>query len=188
VASSQLTESIERSLRRVGTLLDDALVSIRLEEQDALTYEDFQVRELLAQLVNDSAAEAAAKAETIVIEGSACAHADRRSLASALSNLLRNAVKFTKPGGSIHLRVKEVDCRIMIEVEDGCGGLPGGTVHKLFDPFVQAGADRSGFGLGLAIAEQATEAHGGTLRVHDLPGRGCVFVLDIPAAPARQAG
>jgi signal transduction histidine kinase len=46
------------------------------------------------------------------------------------------------------------------------------------------GQDRSGFGLGLAIAKQAVEAHGGELRVHNLPGRGCVFVLDMPTEPA----
>jgi signal transduction histidine kinase len=63
--------------------------------------------------------------------------------------------------------------------------LPEGKVQKLFDPFVQTGLDRSGFGLGLAIAKQATQAHGGELRVHDLPEKGCVFVLDLPAEPTK---
>jgi signal transduction histidine kinase len=56
-------------------------------------------------------------------------------------------------------------------------------VERLFNPFVQAGADRSGFGLGLAIAKQVADAHEGAIRVHDLPGRGCVFVLDLPDLP-----
>jgi hypothetical protein len=107
--------------------------------------------------------------------------ADPRLLRSALSNLIRNAIKFSKPGGTIWLRGKEAQGRVLLEVEDECGGLPKGEVQKLFDPFVQAGQDRSGFGLGLAIAKQAVEAHDGSIRVHDLPGRGCVFVLDLPA-------
>jgi hypothetical protein len=44
--------------------------------------------------------------------------------------------------------------------------------------------DRSGFGLGLAIAKQAVEAHGGELREHNLPGKGCVFVVDLPVDPS----
>ena len=78
------------------------------------------------------------------------------------------------------MRAKTSDERVVVEVEDACGGLPEGSVEKMFDPFVQLGKDRSGFGLGLAIAKQAAELHGGGLRVHDLPGRGCVFVLDLP--------
>ena len=180
---SLITESIERGLGRVATLLDDALVSIKLHEVGVAQYDSFEVADLLHELVGDLTAEAEAKHESIFIEGAATLRADRRALGSALSNLLRNAVKFTRRGGNIHLRTKASQGAVMIEVEDSCGGLPEGEVTKLFDPFVQLGADRSGFGLGLAIAEQAAQAHGGALRVHDLPGRGCVFVLDLPALP-----
>jgi signal transduction histidine kinase len=180
---SRIADSIERGLARVASLLDDALVSIRLHEVGASQYDSFEVSDLLRELVNDLTAEAEAKHESIFIEGGATLRADRRALGSALSNLLRNAVKFTREGGDIHLRAKASQGAVMIEVEDSCGGLPEGAVTKLFDPYVQLGADRSGFGLGLAIAEQAAQAHGGALRVHDLPGRGCVFVLDLPALP-----
>ncbi len=72
---------------------------------------------------------------------------------------------------------------MVVEVEDACGGLPEGAEKKIFDPLVQAGVDRSGFGLGLAIAKQAAEAHNGQVRVHNLPGKGCVFLLDLPRSP-----
>lgn len=183
LAPSAVADSIERGLNRASELLDDALVSIRLKEFGVAQYESFEIGDLLRELVDETMAEAEAKAETIVLEGSATMRGDRRALGSALSNLLRNAVKFTRQGGVIHLRAKTSDAAVIIEVEDSCGGLPEGAVQKLFDPYVQLGADRSGFGLGLAIAEQAAEAHGGALRVHDLPGRGCVFVLDVPMTP-----
>lgn len=179
--SSPVADTMERSLGRMGRLIDDALVSISLHEPRPLAYETFDVSVLLRQLANDITAEADAKSQTITIEGSARIRADARTLGSALSNLVRNAVKFSRHGGEIHVRVKEAEARVSIEIEDSCGGLPPDVAHKLFDPFVQAGADRSGFGLGLAIAEQAVQAHHGTLRVHDLPGRGCVFVLELPA-------
>ncbi len=69
---------------------------------------------------------------------------------------------------------------IAIEVEDGCGGIPEEKVGGIFAAGVQAGADRSGFGLGLAIARQAVEAHGGTIAVRNEPGRCCVFVVELP--------
>ena len=110
--------------------------------------------------------------------------ADERLLDSALSNLVRNAVKFSAPGATVHLRAKQSVERVVLEVEDQCGGLPEGAVEKMFSPFVQLGQDRSGFGLGLAISKRAAELHKGDLRVHDVPGHGCVFVLDLPLEPS----
>lgn len=187
LAPSRIADNIERGLNRASELLDDALVSIRLHEVGVSQYETFEVGELLRELVDETTAEAEAKAQTIVVAGSASMRGDRRALGSAISNLLRNAVKFTRPRGVIHLRAKPSKGAVIIEVEDSCGGLPDGAVQKLFDPYVQLGADRSGFGLGLAIADQAAQAHGGALRVHDLPGRGCVFVLDVPERPPEPA-
>jgi signal transduction histidine kinase len=109
---------------------------------------------------------------------------DRQLLAAALGNLLQNAFKFTHPSGRVVLRTDTttVPGRVLIEVEDECGGLPRGFADKLFQPFRQRSADRSGLGLGLIIARQGVEANGGILRVTDLPGKGCVFTVDIPRA------
>jgi len=101
-------------------------------------------------------------------------------LRSAISNLLHNALKFTPPKSKVAMSAAAVEGRVLVEVEDACGGLPPGKVDELFRPLVQRGTDRRGFGLGLAIALQAAQAHGGTIRVEDRPGSGCVFVLDLP--------
>jgi signal transduction histidine kinase len=71
---------------------------------------------------------------------------------------------------------------LQFEIEDQCGGLPPGKAETLFNPFEQRSADRSGLGLGLAICMRGTLAVGGTLRVRDLPGRGCVFMVELPLA------
>jgi len=68
---------------------------------------------------------------------------------------------------------------VTIEVADRCGGLPAGAEDRMFLPFEQVGADRSGMGLGLAISRRCVEASGGTLRVRNEPGSGCVFVIDL---------
>ena len=77
--------------------------------------------------------------------------------------------------------------RVLIEVEDECGGLPEGKVEELFHPFEQRGTDRSGVGLGLAIARESVETNGGLIRARNLPGKGCVFTIDLPLSPRESA-
>src|SRR5688500_1112709 len=77
---------------------------------------------------------------------------DRPLVASALSNLLQNAYKFTRSGGQVYLRTRMDGGRVLIEVEDECGGLPAGKAEELFRPFEQRSKDKSGLGLGLAIS------------------------------------
>src|SRR6185312_6266041 len=76
---------------------------------------------------------------------------DADMLLSALGNLLQNAFKFTEHGTEVSVNAYAVANRILIDVEDHCGGLPPGSADKMFLPFTQTGADKSGLGLGLAI-------------------------------------
>jgi signal transduction histidine kinase len=70
----------------------------------------------------------------------------------------------------------------LVEVEDECGGIPQGK-SDLFQVFGdRRGSDRSGLGLGLSIARKAVRAHGGEIR--NIPGKGCVFIIDVPLATA----
>jgi signal transduction histidine kinase len=183
VEPSRALEALERGLTRVGHLIDDSLVSARLGELIQLECSAIDVASFLGDVARESEVDAVAKDVSLRVAGGGRLYGDVRSLHSAVSNLVRNAVKFTRAGAVVDIRARHGDGRVIIEVEDACGGLPEGTTKKLFDPFVQIGNDKSGFGLGLAIAKQAVDAHGGQLRVHDLPGKGCVFVLDLPDAP-----
>ena len=70
--------------------------------------------------------------------------------------------------------------RILIDVEDRCGGLPPGSAERMFLAFKQGDKDRSGLGLGLAICRRSVEANNGVVRVRDVPGSGCVFTIDLP--------
>jgi signal transduction histidine kinase len=109
-------------------------------------------------------------------------NADRDLLASAVTNLLNNAFKFTLPGGRVTLRTHGEDNDVVIEVEDSCGGLSqaAGDLFKPSDDKTKQ--DRTGLGLGLSIARKIARAHGGDISVRDLPGRGCSFALRIPLA------
>jgi signal transduction histidine kinase len=88
--------------------------------------------------------------------------ADPQVLASAVTNLLNNAFKFTPVGGRVVLRARaNEDERLLIEVEDECGGIPA-SVGDPFQSFGERrGGDRTDLGLGLSTARKAVRAHGG---------------------------
>jgi signal transduction histidine kinase len=101
--------------------------------------------------------------------------ADRRILAAVVGNLLQNAFKFTRPHSTVTLRVRSSAER---------GGLPGDSGEKeLVASFEQRGADRSGLGIGLTFSRWGTEANGGRLYASNMPGRRCVFTVDLPRSP-----
>ncbi|HEX7623420.1 MAG TPA: ATP-binding protein, partial [Anaeromyxobacteraceae bacterium] len=106
-------------------------------------------------------------------------------LASAFFNLLQNAFKYSVPHGHVAVRTVCGDERVTIEIEDECGGLPDQDTEALFSPFGERrGRDRSGLGLGLSISRKAVKAFGGDLRVRNLPGKGCIFTIELPVATA----
>lgn len=106
--------------------------------------------------------------------------ANRELILAALANLLSNSFKFTHAGTTVTLTCFAQGDRIMIEAKDECGGLAEGNAERMFIPFSQRSGDKSGAGLGLAIARQSVLADGGTLTVRNLPGDGCVFTINLP--------
>jgi len=117
---------------------------------------------------------------TLPASPSLMVHGNRDLLLAAIANLLQNAFKFTQPHTVVTFIAHERDQRVLIEVEDHCGGLPPGSVEHLFAPFSQRNDEKSGLGLGLAIARHNVEADAGTLSVKDVPGCGCVFTISLP--------
>ena len=108
--------------------------------------------------------------------------ADPQLLASAVMNLLNNAFKFTPGGGHVALRALRDGGRVLIEVEDECGGIPESHSDP-FQPFSDRRKyDRSGLGLGLSIARKAVRTSGGDINFRNLKGTGCVFVIELPLA------
>ncbi|MBC8074107.1 MAG: HAMP domain-containing histidine kinase [Deltaproteobacteria bacterium] len=105
---------------------------------------------------------------------------DRQALASALANLLQNALKFTPPEGRVLLRARVTDDRVAFDVLDACGGLPARAAEALFDPSAQVDVGGGGTGRGLAICRKAALAHNGEVSVRDVPGKGCVFTFELP--------
>jgi signal transduction histidine kinase len=176
--------ALDRSLIGMRTLIDRALAEVRLEGGAQPFLETIDIGAFVAELSVAAALEASQKLCTlnvIPVPRGMRVQADRHILASAVSNLLQNAFKFTHHGTTVTLRARPAGARVLIEVEDECGGLAKGMEQQIFRPFQQRGADRSGVGLGLSLSRRAVESFGGALSVSDLPGRGCVFTIDLPA-------
>jgi signal transduction histidine kinase len=174
---------LDRSLEGMRDLIDRSLADVRLASGLAARLERISLNEFIDEVRVSAALEAKAKGLALTVESveqGLAVDADRHMLSSAVSNLLQNAFKFTVPHGHISLKTLATADRVLIEIEDECGGLPPGKVEELFEPFTQRGADRSGLGLGLSISNRSIEANGGKLHVRNLPGKGCIFSIDLP--------
>jgi signal transduction histidine kinase len=176
-------EVLDRSLISIRNLIDRSLADVRVTAALPARQEVIG----LAAFIADTGASAtfdkhARECQFVVsdVDKELAVYADREMLHSAVSNLLQNAFKFTKPNTTVSLRAFAAGDRVLLEIEDHCGGLPMGVADNMFAPFRQRGEDRSGLGLGLDICRRAVEANDGVLRVRDNPGSGCVFTIDLP--------
>jgi signal transduction histidine kinase len=174
---------VDRSFLGLRNLIDRSLAEVRLDAgvehleliSVAAFVEEVEIGAFIQAKARDLTFTISSAADpTVTIEG------DWQILAGAVANLLQNALKFTRPKGHVSLTTHVTADRVLFEVEDECGGLPPGKAEELFRPYEQRGSDRTGVGLGLSICMRAAKSSRGDLRVRDLPGKGCVFTLDLP--------
>ena len=175
---------LERSLLGLRDLIDRSVSEVRLAA-GVYRKERIRVADFIEEAEIDASMDAIDRGLQFGVErvdNRLLVDVDRHLFGSAISNLLQNAFKYTRPSSHVWLRTRSQADRVLIEIEDECGGLPPGATEALFRPFEQRGADRAGLGLGLAISRQAVEADGGKIWVRDIPGKGCVFVVEVPLA------
>lgn len=169
---------LARSLLRMEALVARALGDVQLEVGITAELRPVNVSALMRELQASAVTE---RGIAICLDVDPCLTvlADEVLLASALSNLLQNAIKYTKAAGRVTLRTRSDVDKVVIEVQDECGGLPLGNPEELFTPYVKRGGHRQSVGLGLSISRRAARAQGGELGVTNLPGLGCVFFLQL---------
>ncbi|MGD0674092.1 MAG: HAMP domain-containing sensor histidine kinase [Polyangiaceae bacterium] len=173
---------LDRSLRRACALIDSSVARVRLEA-GIRAAEQISLRQFIEEVKDAASVEASALHVSLSVAPVAWdidVIVDRELLSGAVINLLQNAFKFTRPEGVVSLKTSSTPDRVLIAVEDECGGLPSGKAEDLFRPFKQQSANRTGLGLGLSISRKNVEAIGGEIRLRDLPGVGCIFTIDLP--------
>jgi signal transduction histidine kinase len=181
--SGATAAALDRSLIAMRGLIDRTLAEVRLDDGLPSSRETVELDAFIAEVQVAAALEASTRGcelTVLPVEPGILVQADRHILAAAVANLLQNAFKFTRSDTNIVLRAYASQDRVLIEVQDECGGLPQGTAEALFRPFEQRGADRTGVGLGLSVSRQGVEASGGKLYARNIAGEGCVFTIDLP--------
>jgi signal transduction histidine kinase len=174
---------LDRSLMGMRSLIDRSLAEVRVTAGLPPRFKSIRVGDFLGEIAAASSLDPLARECRFAmtpVDPDLEVSVDPDMLAAAVGNLLQNAFKFTKRHSEVHLHARLSGGRLLIEVEDHCGGLPGGAPETLLLPFVQSGEDRSGLGLGLDICRRSVAANNGVLRIRDVPGSGCVFTVDLP--------
>ena len=184
-AARKAAEAIENESERMRQMVEGLLSLTRGDENTALTLGRGDLASIAGEAVE--MARAAAEGKVAVryrapdrpIE--AVFDGDRMRQAATI--LLDNAVKYTPDGGCVTVEVRERDGWAELEVSDTGIGIPEDQLPLIFERFHRIDKARSregGAGLGLAIARQIAESHGGRIDVRSLPGKGSTFVLRIP--------
>lgn len=185
-------DRLERESARLDTLVGEILTLSRLESgtgQNGLVTDD--LADLIAEVASDADFEARAKGLAVRYLGpESCPLACQPELLQrAIENLVRNGLKYTAPDTVVEvtLAVEASGERCRITVADHGPGVPEEELEHIFEPFVRGKSqggehEGNGFGLGLAIARHAIEAHGGSIAAHNRAEGGLVMSIDLPLA------
>ncbi len=167
----------------LSRLLED-LRTLALAESGALQLqkEPTEILPFLHDVTSVFQAQAASAGVTITVDAVGelpTLQIDPRRMRQVLSNLLANDLRYSPPGGAIRLKCGVEGNSIVISVQDEGPGIPTADLEHVFERFYKS-TDSGGMGLGLAIAKQLVEAHGGQISAENAPTRGTIFRIMLP--------
>jgi two-component system sensor histidine kinase BarA len=182
----RVRHNVERLTRMINELLDLSKIEAgRLE----ITVAPVALSEMAEEVVESYQAAANQKSITlraILHQPLPLVMGDADKLSRVLINLVHNAIKFTPQGGTIRVEGQVSDGgHVEVSVTDSGNGIPPHDIEKIFDKFYwseSAPVEARGAGLGLAIAKNLVELHGGTIRAESTLGQGSRFSFTIPVA------
>lgn len=182
-------ETVDRNLQKIITLVNDILF---LQEID-LIFSEFQptdIGALVLDLVNTyrpHAEKTGVQLQVDIAPDIPKLPADSKTLQRALGALMDNAIKFSPDGGTVLVQVARREDVVQIIFHDTGVGIPPDILPRIFDRFFHTeelgGHLFGGVGLGLSIARQVVEQHGGQIHVQSTPGKGSVFVVELKVPP-----
>jgi two-component system, OmpR family, sensor kinase len=176
--------TIRREAGRMRGLIESLLTLTRGDEGAPMEVGRHDLG-AVAKEATETAANGRVSVEFVPIEHEITATFDRERVLQVASILLDNAVKYTPDGGSVTIRVEEQDGSVALAVSDTGVGISEDQLPLVFERFHRADPSRSegGAGLGLSIARQIAESHGGQIRAKSTPGKGSTFTLLLPKRP-----
>jgi two-component system sensor histidine kinase CpxA len=189
--SDDLFQRLDRDVERIDLLLGQLLTLSRLEAgYSSAEREDVDFAQLVEEVAADSNFEAQAHGKSVSLQTTGSIilpNADAHALRSACENIVRNAVRFTRPGSDVQI-VLEIDRSApeplaFLSVRDHGPGVPEDSLQAIFQPFyriIREGEATGGNGLGLAIASEAIHLHRGTIRAENLRPTGLEIIIQLP--------
>jgi heavy metal sensor kinase len=185
---AQVLGSIVEEVGRLTRLAGRLLLSARADAGIATaSSEEIRLDEVLGDAVTFARSQGSRANVDVRLDESfsAVVVADPDQLRQVFDNVLDNAVKYNRPGGSVTVRYERQGDRILVEITDTGGGIRPEVLPHVFDRFVRGDASRSrqagGAGLGLSIARTLVEAMGGRIEAESRLGRGSTFRISLPA-------
>lgn len=185
-------DRIELEIERLNELIGQLLELSRLEAGvDAAHIEQVDIRQLLEELIEDAQFEAAARGCQVRLRKAfpVMVKANAMLLHSAIENVVRNAIKYTKQDTTVEISMLEDAGNpgsIVIQVRDYGPGAPEEMLPHLFEPFVRVEEARDrlsgGHGLGLAIADRAIKLYGGEITARNEPDEGLSIYIRLQVA------
>ncbi len=173
--------------RLLGDLLDLSSMDVGHLSMDRKTE---RVETLLSTLAASASPAASANSVQLTVAIDAqdlVAYCDRDRVLQVLTNLVGNAIKFTGPGGQVHVEAKRTSGQIELAVRDTGPGMDKRQLEHVFDPYWQVpNTAKKGTGLGLSIAKGIIELHGGRIWAESELGRGSTFFFTLPAAAVHE--
>ncbi|MFT4047964.1 MAG: ATP-binding protein [Solimonas sp.] len=182
-------DRIESEAGRLEDMIAQLLLIARLEHREApLATETIAVDELLETIGEDARFEAAARhiAVHTEIDAQPRVRGQANLLHSAIENIVRNAVRYSAPHGTVTVRLRDAARHCVIEVDDQGPGIPHEKLEAVFQPFVRISEARDresgGYGLGLAIAKRVVDASNGSIRAENRAEGGLRVTIELPKA------
>jgi two-component system, OmpR family, sensor kinase len=179
---------IDREVERLDFLVDEILTLARLGSgAGELERASIDVIDLLTAVIDDAAFEGQARGVRIAFEvaGSFVSNVNGEAIGRGFENVIRNAIKFTDEGSWVRVQAEEADDgeALLVRVSDQGPGVSPDQAETIFEPFQKSASGElsTGHGLGLAIAKQAIECHGGSIRASQSEsGRGLMVEIVVP--------
>lgn len=190
-ALARFLQIIDKHANRLALLIDDLLLLSTLDSGGLrLSKQPLQMRSIVQEAIDDLRQRAQARDVTLEnsVPPALLALADSDRMRQVVSNLVDNAIKYGRAGGTTTVSGRILsDGRIEIEVVDDGPGIPKEAQARIFERFYRVdkarSRDQGGTGLGLAIVKHVVQAHGGEVRLESEPGSGARFMLTLPAVP-----
>ena len=180
----ELIRTVDEEMHRLVQLIDDLLNFSRYQNGvQTLQRRRCDLGEMIQQLSQRFTERAAEREVTVlceVHEPLPQLELDAAQLQRLLDNLTDNALRYSNPGDKIRLQARRHGEQVIVSVQDEGEGIPFEQQARIFEPFVQVGRRKGGVGLGLALAREIVQLHGGQLRVHSRPGEGATFYFSLP--------